>query len=651
MSTGRNELCPCGSGKKYKKCCADKVTTLTYTKEEILVVQLQMFEYVTDHYFMELRDYLALIAGDKASNSLSSDDYRTLSIMAAAHWVFDKRNQEENGLIDEIISLPFWKVKQRRLLEAWQETSLFSLYLIEEWGEKELLVKDMMSGEKLHVETPPDFANGPRGICFLSLVPVQHLWFMFGMPYFISPYGENVNSEAFDGVQKSLEGLINLAKSVSFEDPFFAFMEKYFSLFRVDEAKTEEFNVDADLTPEENQVMTVFTKHASQELQEAGGIEEAEKIWKSYCNVAVPIIKKPAAYAATLEYFISNDVLSISGATQKALGKKYGVSPNTISKRVQDFDNALMEYEIRTDVLGPPDPHPEESRLVMERHLFILHKEMQRLGLSSAEEIQAFQQEFDPEKARTDHWPEGDRVQLMLYDAMLAPDLSEKNRLIQKALKLDENQPDIYRQLAALTESEEEALEWSRKAVEAGRSSLGKEVFEEEKGHFWSILETRPFMRALQQYASLLEVYDSKQAEELYEEMLELNPIDNQAIRYQLLSLYIMHSEYGKADALIDKYPEETTFWLFHQALLEYLYNGLSEKLETKLKKAEKENPHVIDFILNDNNIPQELFMAPIEFYSPGSQEEAYIYVEDAMFFWQDQQELMDYLKARAAQN
>ncbi|MCH8163879.1 MAG: SEC-C domain-containing protein, partial [Proteobacteria bacterium] len=24
MSVGRNEACPCGSGRKYKKCCLDK---------------------------------------------------------------------------------------------------------------------------------------------------------------------------------------------------------------------------------------------------------------------------------------------------------------------------------------------------------------------------------------------------------------------------------------------------------------------------------------------------------------------------------------------------------------------------------------------------------------------------------------------------
>lgn len=29
MKIGRNQLCPCGSGKKYKKCCLDKNNTVS----------------------------------------------------------------------------------------------------------------------------------------------------------------------------------------------------------------------------------------------------------------------------------------------------------------------------------------------------------------------------------------------------------------------------------------------------------------------------------------------------------------------------------------------------------------------------------------------------------------------------------------------
>ena len=33
---GRNELCPCGSGKKYKKCCLQKNQSIEFTRNKIL---------------------------------------------------------------------------------------------------------------------------------------------------------------------------------------------------------------------------------------------------------------------------------------------------------------------------------------------------------------------------------------------------------------------------------------------------------------------------------------------------------------------------------------------------------------------------------------------------------------------------------------
>ncbi|SDH99527.1 tetratricopeptide repeat protein [Alteribacillus bidgolensis] len=647
MKIGRNDPCPCGSGKKYKKCCAGKVTALTYSKEEILYVQQSIYNYVVDHYILELRDYISFLIGDNALDSLRREEEGTLSIIAAAHWVLEKRNQEENGLIDEITSLSFWNAKQRRLLDTWKKTSLFSVCFIEEWGEKELIVQDMINGDTLHVETPLDFTNGPLGICFLSLVPAQQHWVMFGMPCFIAPYDEHSVKEAFHNFKKIFEGLVTLSKSLSFdEDPFAKVLEQYFSLHYDEETEEEDYYINSDLTDEEKQVMTVFKKHASQELRDEGGLDKAERIWEAYCEVALPIIKKPEAYAASLEYYMSNDVLTVPGATQKALGKKYDVSPNTISKRIQDFDDALMEYHMRETAAKPADP--QKDRIMMERQMFILHKEMERLGLSSIEEIEAFQQDFNPEQALIEQWDEGDRAQLMLYDAMLEPHPVEKNHLIQKALKIDENQPDAYLQLAKIAVSEKEELECTRKAVETGRAVLGEDFINKEKGHFWLLTETRPFMRAMQQYASLLEFTDPKQAAQIYEEMLKLNPSDNQGIRYQLLSLYLLINEHDKASALIDEYPEESAFWLFHQAFIEYMNNGLSKEFEVKLHKAEKENPYIIDYIVDLERMPIEPFM--VEAFSPGSPEEAAIYIEDAVFMWQDEDELMNYLKKRAAQ-
>lgn len=36
MKIGRNELCPCGSGKKYKKCCEGYENTIAFNDRKVL---------------------------------------------------------------------------------------------------------------------------------------------------------------------------------------------------------------------------------------------------------------------------------------------------------------------------------------------------------------------------------------------------------------------------------------------------------------------------------------------------------------------------------------------------------------------------------------------------------------------------------------
>ena len=70
----------------------------------------------------------------------------------------------------------------------------------------------------------------------------------------------------------------------------------------------------------------------------------------------------------------------------------------------------------------------------------------------------------------------------------------------------------------------------------AGERALGAQAFEEDVGHFWGLLETRPYMRARAGLAaSLWTAGDEVEAVEHYQDMLRLNPGDNQGHRYVLL--------------------------------------------------------------------------------------------------------------------
>src|SRR5215203_1056358 len=129
-----------------------------------------------------------------------------------------------------------------------------------------------------------------------------------------------------------------------------------------------------------------------------------------------------------------------------------------------------------------------------------------------------------------------ERAQDLIYEAFETESSRKRIQLAKKALKTSGDCADAYVLLAEEdAESLEEAKDLYQKGVEAGERALGRETFKEEAGHFWGILETRPYMRARQGLAACLwELGEHGEAIEHYQEMLELNPSDNQGIRYEL---------------------------------------------------------------------------------------------------------------------
>lgn len=98
-----------------------------------------------------------------------------------------------------------------------------------------------------------------------------------------------------------------------------------------------------------------------------------------------------------------------------------------------------------------------------------------------------------------------ERAQDLIYEAFETESSRKRVQLAKKALKVSPDCADAYVLLAEEDAgSLEEARELCQKGVEAGERALGRETFEEEAGHFWGILETRPYMRARQGLAVCL---------------------------------------------------------------------------------------------------------------------------------------------------
>lgn len=150
------------------------------------------------------------------------------------------------------------------------------------------------------------------------------------------------------------------------------------------------------------------------------------------------------------------------------------------------------------------------------------------------------------------------RAQQMMYDAWETPDRGRRVALARKALEMWPDCADAWELLAEdATATPEDALNFYEQGVQAGERALGKRAFKDDAGHFWGILETRPYMRAHAGLASMLESLGRPaEAIEHYRDLLRLNPNDNQGIRYSLLRAFIAAGRDDEAAKLLKRFDD-----------------------------------------------------------------------------------------------
>ncbi|MDA8168308.1 MAG: hypothetical protein M0Z59_01245 [Nitrospiraceae bacterium] len=240
-----------------------------------------------------------------------------------------------------------------------------------------------------------------------------------------------------------------------------------------------------------------------------------------------------------------------------------------------------------------------------------------------------------------------DEAQDIMYDAWDAPTREGAIALARKALEISSDCADAYVLLAQETaKSLTKEIDLYRKGVEAGERALGKKAFTADVGHFWGILETRPYMRARAGLAQCL--WDAGQREEAvehYRDMLRLNPNDNQGLRAMLMPRLIELGRDEEAEELFAHYSDDgSAFWMYSRVLLDFRKHGEAPASRKSLKAALKENKHVPAYLLGRRRMPSSL----PPHYSFGSEEEAVIYVNDNKAAWKVTPGALEWLSAES---
>ncbi|MDA3911195.1 MAG: tetratricopeptide repeat protein [Bacteroidales bacterium] len=278
-----------------------------------------------------------------------------------------------------------------------------------------------------------------------------------------------------------------------------------------------------------------------------------------------------------------------------------------------------------------------------EKELAKLMGEIKKQGLETTDEINDFLKNIQGQSLhdlpeRTD---KKGRSQDLVYEAY-EQSISKGKKLVKQALELDPNNSDAYNYLASIETSIDKAIMQYEKAIKAGEKTLGKKFFKEEKGYFWGMLETRPYMRAKAGLADCL--YAKKEVDkaiEIYEEMLKLNPNDNQGIRYLLSTLLLSKDDLTKFELFIKNgEDEDCAVWNYNNALYSFKKLGRTVKTGKILMDAYKSNEFVIDYMLGMKKMPDE----QPQYIGRGDENEAVSYVNGSWTIWDKTEGAFDWL-------
>jgi tetratricopeptide (TPR) repeat protein len=637
----RNDRCPCGSGKKYKKCCgAKEAISITHMIERDMDdLQKQILEFAYHYYGMELEDDF-----EDLQERLFIPDEQMEQFYEFVHsmW-FSLFIQLEDGetIIEKFIGSEGARIKRpklKQILQSWKNPRVIAGKVMTIENQK-FTLENVFTLEKIDAFMVNDHFPVETG-SFLTglLLPYEQNYVFFSGPFEL----KGVPSE------KAVTFIKNECLEAGYDIP-----EEYLTDFFIEvmnELPMLGQTIDLDSMDWPASIYQKVARIFQEKFDEIGILVETGVIlWYQFCQKREKRIQNPNIYAAAIHYLVSTLIPMEGTYTQKELGDLYGVSAGSISSAFKEIEYVLSDeisdllsslYDIPMDVKAPAVPINQGS-LATERAMQEAIAQLQGQDFDSVDDINQFlNQNLNASKKKG---PQGtkERAQDLIYDAFEAVG-NQRYKLAEQALKLDPNCVDAYTILAENAQSIDDASRLYKKGMLIGEKQLGKSFFKRNKGHFWGLIETRPYMRAKLHYAEILRhLGEIKEATKHFEELLELNPNDNQGARFFLFTAFVEQGDLKAAHGLLQQYEEGTAQNAYNLLLLELLESGFTKIAEKLLKAAKTLNKHVIPFLIEKKRLPGH----QPEYYGLGDENEAIIYASEHLHLWKEIEGFQDWIK------
>lgn len=283
-----------------------------------------------------------------------------------------------------------------------------------------------------------------------------------------------------------------------------------------------------------------------------------------------------------------------------------------------------------------------------EKFFRAMDRAMQGRQFKDEAEMQAFMNSFvganvDDLVASQEMSPE-DRAMEWVDQAGEARTREQAVEWLRKALEADPGCCEAKIRLARLeSRTSEEHIQRLEEAIASEEARLGPVFFKEERGHFWGMTESRPYMRACADRAwLLLELGRLVEAQKAFRALIQLNKHDNQGIRMILGPLCLRLGDLKAYRVLRNKFKGVPDLELLWGDVLESFLLGDLDRAAEARGLAREGNGYLEAYLLGHRKLPKQL---PVS-YTWRSPEQAACAASHLIPAWAAHPKALEWLRA-----
>lgn len=339
---GRNELCPCGSGKKYKRCCLNKDVVVGRAGRKVGTAQKQYSELYTKIYEYSRQDKfkeeyekakeMFYIINDETINSKFDRFFNTYFIQD--HIMENKK----------VMTVDFYEANRdkvntnevqilRNLFESY-----VSVYEIKEVLDGKILLKDCLTDREVYTEDVKLLADFKVGSAMIArIVDVEDTSILIDITISISDAVKDVIVNDLRTLFGQYEDLYKDMKTFLIHHTHILYkyiqqllepsIAEYLKNQRAEKATQAQ---EVAITEEDDDIVVMLKQNVEAEF-----IDGCIAFWNKYKEANSDVKGAANGWAAGVEYYVKKEANQT--ITQAQISKKYEISPSTLGKRYKDL--------------------------------------------------------------------------------------------------------------------------------------------------------------------------------------------------------------------------------------------------------------------------------------------------------------------------